>query len=159
MDIDAPFTIDRYPAPMSDPSPQRVLFLCTHHSARSQMAEGLLRATEGNRFAAFSAGTRATRVRPEAIEAMREIGIDIGSQTSKDLSSFKAADFDWLITVCDQAREACPVMPGVANQLHWSISDPAEVEGSSEERMVAFRAARDDLRQRIGDFARATLDP
>lgn len=143
---------------MTEPSRQRVLFLCTHNSARSQMAEGLLRAIGGARFMVFSAGTEATSVRPEAIEVMREIDIDIGSHTSKDLSTFHAAELDWLITVCDQAREACPVLPGVANQLHWSIKDPSAVDSGAEERMTAFRAARDELQRRIDDFAHATRD-
>ena len=142
---------------MTEPTPQHVLFLCTHNSARSQMAEGLLRTIGAGRFSAFSAGTEATSVRPEAIEVMNEIGIDIASQTSKDLSAFLAAELDWLITVCDQAREACPFLPGVANQLHWNVEDPAQVDGSAE-RLDAFRAARDDLQRRIDDFVRTTLD-
>lgn len=143
---------------MTEPTPQRVLFLCTHNSARSQMAEGLLRTIGGGRFAAFSAGTEATSVRPEAIEVMHEIGVDIESQTSKDLSAFLAADLDWLITVCDQAREACPVLPGVSSQLHWSVADPSAVNGTAEQRMDAFRASRDDLQVRIDDFVRTTLE-
>lgn len=130
----------------------RVLFLCTHNSARSQMAEGLLRAAAGDRYEALSAGTEATRVRPEAIAAMRELGIDISAQTSKTLEPFLGQPIDWLITVCDQAREACPTLPGVANQLHWSVEDPAATEGSDEERLAAFRVARDDLSARIEAF-------
>lgn len=129
--------------------PIRVLFLCTHNSARSQMAEGLLRASGGDRYQALSAGTVATAVRPEAIEVMRELGIDIGGQTSKTLDRYLDAPIDWLVTVCDQAREACPTLPGVARQRHWSIEDPAAVTGSPEERLAAFRAARDDLAARI----------
>lgn len=124
----------------------RILFLCTHNSARSQMAEGLLRAAAGDRVEVYSAGTEATAVRPLAIAAMAEVGIDISGQASKTLERFQARELDWLITVCDQAREACPVMPGVRNQLHWSIEDPA---GGGIE---AFRAARDDLRGRIRAF-------
>jgi arsenate reductase len=127
-----------------------VLFLCTHNSARSQMAEGLLRAMAGDRFEVHSAGTEATVVRPEAIAAMAEIGIDIGGQASKTLERYLHADIGWLITVCDQAREACPVLPGIRHQLHWSIEDPAAVTGDG--RMEAFRAARDELRARIGGF-------
>lgn len=127
-----------------------VLFLCTHNSARSQMAEGLLRARAGDRFEVHSAGTEATHVRPEAIAAMREIGIDIGGQSSKTLERYLHADLAWLITVCDQAREACPVIPGVRNQLHWSIEDPAAVHGPG--RMAAFRAARVELQARIDRF-------
>ena len=130
----------------------RVLFLCTHNSARSQMAEGLLRAAAGDRFRVDSAGTEATAVRPEAIEAMREVGIDISGQASKTLERFLGEPIDWLITVCDQAREACPTLPGVAQQLHWSVEDPAAVQGDDERRMTAFRAARDDLSTHIRDF-------
>jgi arsenate reductase len=133
----------------------RVLFLCTHNSARSQMAEGLLRSLGGDRYLALSAGTVATAVRPEAVEVMREIGIDIGAQASKTMERFLGEPLDWLITVCDQAREACPVLPGVAHQLHWSIEDPAAATGPEEDRLAAFRAARDDLALRIRDFLAA----
>jgi arsenate reductase len=133
-------------------TPMSVLFLCTHNSARSQMAEGLLRALGGDRFEAHSAGTEATSVRPEAVAAMAEMGIDIGAQTSKTLDRYLGADLDWLVTVCDQAREACPVLPGVRQQLHWSIPDPSGVEGGEAERLAAFRAARDDLAGRIRAF-------
>ena len=130
----------------------RVLFLCTHNSARSQMAEGLLRAAAGERYEVDSAGTEATAVRPEAIAAMREVGIDISGQASKTLERFLGEPIDWLITVCDQAREACPVLPGVAQQLHWSVEDPAAVQGDDQRRMAAFRAARDDLSSHIRGF-------
>jgi arsenate reductase len=133
-------------------TPMSVLFLCTHNSARSQMAEGLLRALGGERFEAHSAGTEATSVRSEAVAAMAEMGIDIGAQTSKTLDRYLGADLDWLVTVCDQAREACPVLPGVRRQLHWSIRDPSGVEGGEAERLAAFRAARDDLAARIRAF-------
>lgn len=131
---------------------QRVIFVCTHNSARSQMAEGMLRAWGGDRFDAFSAGTEATRVRPEAIAAMKEIGIDISSQESKTLEPYLGDDFSWLITVCDQARESCPTLPGVRRQAHWSIDDPSGVEGDEVTRMAAFRAARDDLAERVRAF-------
>jgi arsenate reductase len=131
---------------------RRVLFVCTHNSARSQMAEGMLGAWAGDRFEAFSAGTEATTVRPEAIAAMNEIGIDISSHTSKTLEPFLGQPFDWLITVCDQAKEACPTLPGVENQTHWSIDDPSAVTGSDDERMAAFRGARDVLRDRMHMF-------
>jgi arsenate reductase len=132
--------------------PIRVLFVCTHNSARSQMAEGLLRTGGGGAYEALSAGTEATRVRTEAIQVMAELGIDISGQTSKTLEPFLGQPVDWLITVCDQAREACPTLPGVANQLHWSVEDPSGVDGSAEERLAAFRAARDDLAGRIEAF-------
>jgi arsenate reductase len=131
---------------------QRVIFVCTHNSARSQMAEGMLRAWGGERFEAFSAGTEATRVRPEAITVMGEIGIDISGHRSKTLEPFMGEAFSWLITVCDDAREACPVVPGVAQQAHWSIEDPSGVDGGEEARLAAFRAARDILRDRIHMF-------
>ena len=135
-----------------DPDPTRVIFVCTHNSARSQMAEGMLRAWGGDRFEAFSAGTEATRVRPEAIRVMDEIGIDISRQESKTLEPFLGEAFSWLITVCDQAKEACPVIPGVAQQAHWSIDDPSAIEGDEEARLKAFRTARDVLRDRIHIF-------
>jgi arsenate reductase len=136
---------------MTDHRP-RVLFLCTHNSARSQMAEGLLRSAAHDRFTVDSAGTVATSVRPEAIAVMREIGIDISAQRSKTVERFVGEPIDWLITVCDRAREACPVLPGVGRQLHWSIEDPSAVDGGEESRMLAFRAARDELAERIGQF-------
>jgi arsenate reductase (thioredoxin) len=132
--------------------PQRVIFVCTHNSARSQMAEGMLRAWGGDRFVAFSAGTEATRVRPEAIQVMDEIGIDISRQASKTIEQFLGEPFHWLITVCDQAKEACPTIPGVTQQVHWSMDDPSAVEGDEETRLAAFRAARDELRDRIHMF-------
>jgi arsenate reductase (thioredoxin) len=132
--------------------PIRVLFVCTHNSARSQMAEGMLRAWGGGRFEAFSAGTEATHVRPEAIEVMSEIGIDIGAQHSKTVVPFIGEAFSWVVTVCDAAKESCPVIPGAAQQAHWSIDDPSEVEGSEAERLAAFRSARDDIRDRLHMF-------
>ena len=130
----------------------RVLFVCTDNSARSQMAEGMLNAWGAHRFEAQSAGTEATAVRPEAIAVMDEIGIDISGQQSKTLEPFMGQSFGWLITVCDKARESCPTLPGVAQQAHWSIDDPSAVEGSEEERLAAFRQARDILRARIQMF-------
>src|SRR5215213_4736830 len=100
---------------------QRILFLCTHNSARSQMAEGFLRALGHDRFEAFSAGTEATQVRPLAIKAMAELGIDISQQRSKVLTKYMAQPFDYVITVCDQANESCPVFSGAKNRLHWSF--------------------------------------
>jgi len=131
---------------------QRVIFVCTHNSARSQMAEGMLRAWAGDRFETFSAGTEATHVRPEAIAVMNEIGIDISAHASKTLEPFIGHEFTWLITVCDQAKEACPTLPGVAQQAHWSIDDPSAGEGDEEARLSAFRTARDVLRDRVHMF-------
>jgi arsenate reductase len=134
----------------------RVLFLCTHNSARSQMAEGLLRHVAGDRFEAMSAGTEATRVRPLAVRAMEELGIDISGQESKTLNRYLQESFDYVITVCDDANEACPFFPGAANRLHWSFEDPSRVEGSEEERLAVFRAVRDRIRERIKDDLVAT---
>jgi arsenate reductase len=139
---------------VSSDAPQRVIFVCTHNSARSQMAEGMLRAWAGDRFEVHSAGTEATRVRPEAIAVMSELGIDIGAQTSKTLEPFLGEPFDWLITVCDQAREACPTLPGVDRQAHWSVEDPSDADGDEPARLAAFRTARDDLAGRIHAFIR-----
>ena len=132
--------------------PVRVVFVCTHNSARSQMAEGMVRAWGGGRFEAFSAGTEASAVRPEAIAVMREIGIDISGHTSKTILPFLGEEFAWVITVCDQAKESCPAIPGAAQQAHWSIDDPSEIEGSEKERLRAFRTARDTLRDRVHTF-------
>jgi arsenate reductase (thioredoxin) len=130
---------------------QRVLFLCTHNSARSQMAEGLLRHLAGNSFEVHSAGTEATSVRPEAIEAMSELGADISGQESKTLERYLGEPFDYVVTVCDDANEACPVFPGAENRLHWSIQDPSRAEGSDEERLEVFRKARDEIQARISE--------
>jgi arsenate reductase len=127
----------------------RVLFLCTHNSARSQMAEGLLRHLGGERFEVVSAATEATCVRPRAVRAMGEIGVDISSQESKTLGRYLNEPFDYVITVCDDANEACPFFPWAANRLHWSFEDPARAEGSEEERESLFRRVRDKLRERI----------
>ena len=131
---------------------KRVLILCTGNSARSQMAEGLLRALAGDRFDVFSAGTLETYVRPQAIEALAEVGIDISHQRSKSQDEFAGQPFDYVITVCDSAREHCPHFPGPAKRIHWSIDDPAFVGRSEEERLDAFRGARDELRSRLEDF-------
>ena len=135
--------------------PQSVIFVCTHNSARSQMAEGMLRAWGGDRFEVLSAGTEATRVRPEAIAVMAEIGIDISGHTSKTLDAFRGRPFDWLVTVCDQAREACPTLPGVASQTHWSVDDPSTGRVEEAARLAAFRAARDTLADHVRTFIRA----
>src|ERR687883_502696 len=113
------------------------------------MAEGLLRHLAGDRFQVMSAGTEATRVRLLAKRAMEEIGIDIAGQESKSLDRYLHEPFDYVITVCDDANEACPFFPGAANRLHWSFEDPSRVEGSEEERLAVFRAVRDRIRKRI----------
>jgi protein-tyrosine-phosphatase len=127
----------------------RVLFLCTHNSARSQMAEGILRHLGGDRLEVRSAGTVATRVHPLASAAMAEKGIDIKGQRSKHLDEFSGQDFDFVVTVCDNARESCPVFPGAQEMIHWSIADPSAVEGDEAMRLRAFRIASDELMTRI----------
>src|SRR5438270_7156971 len=128
---------------------QRVLFICTHNSARSQMAEGLLRHLGGERFEVFSAGTEATLVRPLAIKAMAELGIDILGQQSKTLARYLGKPFDEVITVCDTAAEACPIFPGAAQRRHWSFPDPSQATGSEEEQLAVYRRVRDAIRARI----------
>jgi arsenate reductase (thioredoxin) len=128
---------------------QRVLFLCTHNSARSQVAEGFLRSLGGDRFEALSAGTETTRVRPLAIAAMAEAGIDISQQESKTLDRYLGEPFDAVITVCDQAAESCPVFPGAKKRLHWSFPDPSQATGTEEEQLSVYRQVRDDIRAHI----------
>jgi len=128
-------------------TPRRVLFLCTHNSARSQMAQGLLNALGGGDYEALSAGITATSVKPEAVTAMKEIGIDIGAHQSKSLEKYLDQEIDTVVTVCDDANEVCPVFPKARRRIHWSIADPSLVEGPG--RLPAFRAARDELKDRI----------
>jgi arsenate reductase (thioredoxin) len=128
---------------------KRVLFICTHNSVRSQMAEGLLRHLGGERFEVFSAGTEATHVRPLAIRAMAELGIDISQQRSKTLDRYLGEPFDEVITVCDTAAEACPVFPGAARRRHWSFEDPSKATGSDSEQLEVYRRVRDEIRSRI----------
>ena len=116
------------------------------------MAEGLLRHYAGDRFEAFSAGTEPGSLHPLAARAMAEIGIDISEQRSKSVDGFVGQQFDFVITVCDQARETCPVFPGATQQLHWSFSDPAAVEGSEHDRLDAFRRVREEIAVRIRRF-------
>lgn len=130
-------------------SKQRILFLCTHNSARSQMAEGLLRQLAGDRYESFSAGTEATHVRPLAIKAMAELGIDISGQESKTLDRYLGDSFDAVVTVCDQAAEACPVFAGARRRLHWSFPDPSKASGTEEQQLAVYRSVRDDIAQHI----------
>ena len=132
---------------------KRVLILCSGNSARSQMAEGLLRYDAEDRFTVESAGTKPGAVRPEAIAVMKEIGIDIASHRSKHVDEFAGRDFDYVLTVCDNARESCPVFFGKAARLHHSFADPAAVEGPEETRLAAFRQVRDELRAYLRSFA------
>jgi arsenate reductase len=131
---------------------KRVLILCTGNSARSQMAEGLLRSDAGERFTVESAGTKPSTVRAEAIAVMQEVGIDITSHRSKHVDEFAGQNFDYVLTVCDNAKESCPVFFGKTTRLHHSFNDPAAVEGSEEKRLGAFRKLRDELRAYLKKF-------
>ena len=131
---------------------KRVLILCTGNSARSQMAEGILRHDGGEAFEVHSAGVRPGIVRPEAIQVMREIGIDISGHRSKSVTEFIGQEFDAVITVCDNAKETCPIYPGDVNRIHCSFEDPAAVQGSEEERLAMFRRIRDEIRQYLQSF-------
>ncbi len=132
-----------------------VLILCTGNSARSQMAEGLLRHDAGDRFEVESAGTKPSRVRPEAIQAMKEFGIDISRHRSKSVDEFAGRDFDYVLTVCDNAKENCPIYPGHGNRLHHNFEDPVAAEGSDEQRLRAFRKVRDEIRSFFRNFSEA----
>lgn len=131
---------------------KRVLILCTGNSARSQMAEGLLRHDAGAQWEVESAGTKPGTVRPEAIAVMRELGIDISGHRSKHVDEFEGQRFDYVITVCDHARESCPVFFGLAERLHHSFEDPATLDGPEPERLALFRRVRDELRVFLRDF-------
>lgn len=131
---------------------KRVLILCTGNSARSQMAEGLLRSDAGDRFTVESAGIKPSTVRPEAITVMKEAGIDITSQRSKHVDEFAGQDFDYVLTVCDNAKESCPLFFGKAMRLHHNFNDPAAIEGSEAKRLRAFRKVRDELRDYLKRF-------
>jgi arsenate reductase (thioredoxin) len=132
--------------------PVRVLFVCTHNSARSQMAEALLADLGGSAFAVQSAGTEATRVNPYAIRALAESGIDWSAARSTVLTEYLGQRFDFVITVCDRARETCPVFPGSTNTLHWGLDDPSDVEGTDEQRLAAFRVTREEIVGRLRPF-------
>jgi arsenate reductase len=131
---------------------QRVLIVCTGNSARSQMAEGLIRHEAADRYEVFSAGTQPTQVRGEAVEVMRELGIDISGHRSKPLAEFEGRDFSYVITVCDRAREECPVFSGGPERLHWPFEDPASFTEAGEERLHAFRRLRDKIHARVMVF-------
>ena len=134
---------------------RRVLILCTGNSARSQMAESLLRHDSGNHFEVASAGVEPSGVRPEAIEAMRDIDVDISRHRSKSVDEFAGQEFDYVITVCDKANEQCPIFPGNPKRIHWSIDDPATAEGDEDTKRDVFRRVRDELRHRLRLFAAA----
>lgn len=127
----------------------RVLFLCTGNSARSQMAEGLLRAMAGERFEVLSAGTNPAGVNPLAIETMQEIGIDISKHRSKNVKEFLGKPIEYVVTVCDRAKESCPIFPGTYKFLSWSLDDPASATGTKEEKLQFFRRIRDQISRHI----------
>jgi arsenate reductase len=133
-------------------SKKKVLFLCTHNSARSQMAEGLLRALKGDEYEAYSAGISPTIVDPDAIKAMAEVGIDITGQRSKGMDEVRGIKFDLVVTVCDSAKESCPFFPGAKEQIHRGFDDPAGYEGVA--RLPAFRRVRDEIAAWIREFFR-----
>ena len=130
----------------------RVLFVCIGNRARSQMAEGFLRHCAGDRFDAYSAGTKPKGLSSITVEVMREVGIDVSGHRSKSVEEFVSEDFDYVITVCDVALAACPRFDRSKRELHWSITDPAELEGAGVVSIEAFRAARDELRVRVEEF-------
>jgi arsenate reductase len=134
---------------------KRVLILCAGNSARSQMAEGLLRHDAGERFEVFSAGTKPGQVRPEAVAAMRELGIDISGHRSRHVDEFAGQSFDYVLTVCDNAKESCPIFPGQTVTIHHNFEDPAALQGSEEERRASFRRVRDQIRDYLRLFPAA----
>jgi len=128
------------------PEKESVLFVCTHNSSRSQMAEGLLNSLYGTKYQAFSAGTEPSAVNPFAIQVMSEIGIDISKNRSKSINEFREQKFNYVITVCDHANETCPFFPGGMKRMHRSFEDPAAFKGSENEKMAVFRQTRDEIR-------------
>ena len=130
----------------------RVLILCTGNSARSQMAEGLLKHDAGDRFEVESAGTKPGRVRPEAIAVMKELGIDISGHRSKHVNEFQGQSFDYVLTVCDNAKESCPVFPGQTKRIHKAFEDPAAFQGTEAERLAVFRRVRNQIRDYLKTF-------
>ena len=132
--------------------PKRILVLCTGNSARSQMGEGLFRHIGGDGWEVHSGGTKPSVVRPEAIAVMKELGIDLTGHRSKSVDEFAGKFFDYIVTVCDHARDSCPVFPSNAERIHWSLEDPAAVEGTEEVRLAEFRRIRDQIRQRVQEF-------
>lgn len=131
---------------------KRVLILCTGNSARSQMAQGLLRHDSGERFEVESAGVEASFVRPQAIKVMSELGIDITGHRSKSVDEFLGQEFDYVITVCDNANERCPVFPRKTKRIHWSFDDPAAATGEEDVILETFRRVRDEIRERLRTF-------
>jgi len=139
-------------------SKPKVLFLCTGNSARSQMAEGYLRHVAGDQFEPLSAGIEPTGLNPLAVAAMQEIGIDISRQKSKDVRGFLGQYIPYVVTVCDNAREHCPIFPRIYKFLHWSFDDPSAAQGSRDERLAVFRRVRDEITRRIDQELVAPLE-
>jgi arsenate reductase len=137
--------------------PIRVLFVCTHNSARSQIAEALLKRYGGDDFEVHSAGTEVTRVNPYALRVIEEAGVDWSGARSKSINEFLAQRFDYVITVCDRARATCPVFPGSSNTLHWGLGDPSEAEGTDEEKLAAFRRTATEVSARLRPFIEVAL--
>jgi arsenate reductase len=133
---------------------KRILVLCTGNSARSQMGEALFRYEGGETYEVASAGTNPSHVRPEAVAVMKELGIDISGQRSKSVEEFEGQSFDYVVTVCDNGRDNCPVFPAGAERIHWSFEDPAAVQGGEQERLAAFRRIRDRIHERVKTFVR-----
>lgn len=133
-----------------------VLFLCTGNSCRSQMAEGWLRHLDGARFDVASAGTHPVGLNPMAVMVMKEAGVDIAHHRSKRMDELAVQRFDYAITVCDRAKEACPIFPGATSVLHWSFDDPADAQGDQVARLAVFRRVRDEIAQRVLEFMRST---
>ena len=131
---------------------KRLLVLCTGNSARSQMGEGLFRHEGRGAYEVASAGTKPSHVRPEAIAVMKELGIDISGHRSKSVNEFEGQSFDYVVTVCDNARDNCPVFPAGTDRIHWSFEDPAAVQGGEQERLAAFRRIRDEIHERVKTF-------
>lgn len=131
---------------------KKVLFICTHNSARSQIAEGLLNYFGSDRYEAFSAGSVATKVNPFSIEVLKEIGIDISKHYSKNMNVFEGEYFDYVVTVCDNAKESCPFFSSANKYIHKSFEDPSSINGSNEEKLNGFRKARDDIKEWIIEF-------
>lgn len=136
---------------------KKVLFLCTGNSCRSQMAEGLLRNLAGGKFEVFSAGVKSTHVNPLAIKVMQEIGIDISKQYSKSVTEFLGQQFDYVVTVCDNARQTCPIFPGKYEKIHWNLEDPALAQGSEEDKIKVFRKIGDQIKHEIKAFLKQSI--
>jgi arsenate reductase len=130
----------------------RVLFLCTENACRSQMAEGYLRHLGAAQFEVFSAGIKPTKVNSLTIKVMREVGIDVSSQKSKSVKEVMDKSFDYVITVCDSARQSCPVFPGNFKKIHWELEDPARAQGAEKEKLLIFREVRNQIKENIVRF-------